>query len=83
MQSPRWKRNDARPDLNVVWGLGARCTTAIVTVMRGGERLGRFGDGDRREYRCETLGDRVIATMPVYLAMRTFFFDVGDFSTGR
>jgi len=46
-------------------------------------RLGRLGDGDCREYRCETLGDRVIATMPVYLAMRTFFFDVGDFSTRR
>ena len=51
--------------------------------MRGGERLGRFGDGDGREYRSETLGDRVIASMPVYLAMRTFFFDVGDFSTRR
>lgn len=46
-------------------------------------RLGRFRDGDRGEYCCETLGDRVIAAMPVYLATRTFFLDVGDFSARR
>jgi hypothetical protein len=64
--------------------VSARRTAAIVTVMCGARvKLRCSRDCDCREFRAETLRDGVIATMPVYLALRTFFLDIGDFSTRR